>query len=423
MSVPIKELEENILATLWQEPTLVDKFPSLTEKAFSPLARPIFTLIRTCAATGATPTILSLPAEIQTYARMFLAVTPPLEETTLSYYVDLLLQAHLRDSILAELTNVVQMLQTEQDPHKALSRLQEIITEQSRKSSRGVATLGELGASLLEWLKAPTDTDIVGLWGLDRLDKGLLRGLRKGTLVVVAAGTGVGKTSLAVQVACASALHGYPVAIISLEMSPLQMAARLYSHLSDINSSLLYFKRIGDAELVKLEQDVQQMGTLPLYFCDGAFDLHQIESIVLHLRNAHGVRLFVIDYLQKVQAPTRRQDTREIEVGSIARAFKRMALQHSICILTFSQVNNEKEFRTRESRAIEHEADVVIRLYYNLPQKNQAELPDKVLLTFHLWKNRMGETGLIRYEFDKAHARFINAEVADDNDDLVDAIL
>ena len=71
--------------------------------------------------------------------------------------------------------------------------------------------------------------------------------------------------------------------------------------------------------------------------------------------------------------------SREQEVAEISRGLKKMAKQHGCPVITASQLNEEG--KTRESRAIVNDADVMLNI-------NPAE--EKV----EIFKNREGERGV-----------------------------
>ncbi len=413
VTTDLYDVERRVLSTLWSSPILLNQYPELSEAYFSPPLRPIFTLIRECYRSGATPLVSLLPAEYQELAAEVVDTTAPVDTETLRFLVEVLAQARLRELLRQHLKSSLQLLDYD-DPIQVLGRLTREVLALSQHVGASALTLASLLEKLLVWLERGVAQEQVGLWGLDELDRDVLGGLRAGTLVVVAAPTGAGKTSLAVQIACASATGGYPVAFFSLEMGEIQLAARVASHLLRVDTSILY-KGVREALPEDFRERVAALAgqPLPIYFSDRGWDVVQLEGSVLHFLAKHGTRLVIVDYLQKVGVPlSRRSDTREFEVGEVARNLKRMAVQQGICVVALSQVNNEREFRTRESRAVEHEADVVVRL--------RPEDSDVVAL--EVWKNRMGPTRTIRYQFLRSQARFGDVSTAGegwDSDEFV----
>ena len=90
------------------------------------------------------------------------------------------------------------------------------------------------------------------------------------------------------------------------------------------------------------------------------------------------IDLIVVDYIQLVSVMGHGK-SREQEVAEISRGLKKMAKQHGCPVITASQLNEEG--KTRESRAIVNDADVMLNI-------NPAE--EKV----EIFKQREGERGV-----------------------------
>ena len=115
----------------------------------------------------------------------------------------------------------------------------------------------------------------------------------------------------------------------------------------------------------------------------------------------------VVDYLQLV-TPDDRRLPREQQVAKIVRALKETARQYDIPILCLCQLNRQADgddvprlSHLRESGAIEQDADVVLFLSKHEP--TDAE-PHNAALT--IAKNRNGETGPLRLDWDAGRTRF-----------------
>ncbi len=163
------------------------------------------------------------------------------------------------------------------------------------------------------------------------LDRALTGGgLHPCNLVVLAAGSGIGKTTM--MSTLAAAVPRRPL-FISLEMSGDELRLRcreeLWSH---------------------------------LIFTTEAKTLVQIETLTRAMRIQKGITHVFIDYLQIIDAGARknRSDSREQEVAGIAKHLKAMAMDLSIVVVTGSQVNDAGE--VRESKAILQTADIVLTM-------------------------------------------------------------
>ena len=247
------------------------------------------------------------------------------------------------------------------------------------------------------------------LIGLDKI----LNGLHKTDLILLAARPSMGKTALALNIAANAAMTGKTVAIFSLEMSRGQLANRLLSTASRVNSQKLNTGHdLGDDDMDKLIVAADELSRLNLYIDDTAgLTMLEMRSKLRRLKQEAGLDLAVIDYLQLMQGG--RQENRQQEISEISRSLKSLARELDVPILALSQLSRSVEMRAekkpqlsdlRESGSLEQDADIVLFLYrdeyYNKNDENEniAELI--------IAKNRNGPTTAIHLQFQKEIMRF-----------------
>ena len=247
------------------------------------------------------------------------------------------------------------------------------------------------------------------LIGLDKI----LNGLHKTDLILLAARPSMGKTALALNIAANAATTGKTVAIFSLEMSRGQLANRLLSTASRVNSQKLNTGHdLGDDDMDKLIVAADELSRLNLYIDDTAgLTMLEMRSKLRRLKQEAGLDLAVIDYLQLMQGG--RQENRQQEISEISRSLKSLARELDVPILALSQLSRSVEMRAekkpqlsdlRESGSLEQDADIVLFLYrdeyYNKNDENEniAELI--------IAKNRNGPTTAIHLQFQKEIMRF-----------------
>lgn len=183
-----------------------------------------------------------------------------------------------------------------------------------------------------------------GFPSLDRmLSKG---GMKGGQLVIVAGPTGGGKTVLAMNLLVQMAIDGVPCAAFSLEMDGVDLELRCVFSESMHRS---------EAEALKM---VRQ---LPIWVdATSTITARTISARIKLMAARKGVKVFVVDYLQLIGTEKGTKDSRERIVADMSRTLKLAAKENDVTIIALSQVNADGELR--ESRAIEHDADIVLQI-------------------------------------------------------------
>ncbi len=214
--------------------------------------------------------------------------------------------------------------------------------------------------------------------GWKSLDK-VTGGFQPGTLNIIAARTGMGKSALVLN--CARYIGvdlRKNVAVFGLEMTKRQMALRLLcsdAHVpyTDINKG--YWK--SEWKDFFFNSSTRFIGSR--IFLDDTADANvmDIGAKCRRLKKQEGdLALIIIDYLQLMGSAGRHrhQQNREREVAEISRSLKMLAKQLSVPIIALSQLSRKVEDRPggsnrpqladlRESGAIEQDADLVMFIY------------------------------------------------------------
>ena len=241
-------------------------------------------------------------------------------------------------------------------------------------------------------------------------------GLNKSDLILIAARPGMGKTSFALNMATNVARRkDKEVAIFSLEMSKEQLASRMLSTESLVDSNKLRTGFLTGDDWVRLAQAAGNLSGLPMYIDDTASVT--VQQIKAKLRRVKNIGLVVIDYLQ-LMGTTLRTDNRVLVVSDITRQLKIMAKELDIPVVVLSQLSRGPESRTdkrpllsdlRESGSIEQDADIVMFLYRDAYYNKESPTPN--LSECIVAKNRHGETGTIPLMWDGQFTRFSDAEM------------
>ena len=280
-------------------------------------------------------------------------------------------------------------------------------------------------------------------------------GLHDSDLIILAGRPGMGKTSLATNIAfnCAKRFLddtsrdgidpeksvGSAVAFFSLEMSADQLATRILAEQSEISSELLRMGKISREDFQKLSFASQTLAELPLYIDDTpALSIAALRARARRLKRRHNIGLVVVDYLQLLQGSGRANDNRVNEISEISRGLKTLAKELGVPVIALSQLSRAVEQREdkrpmlsdlRESGSIEQDADMVWFVYredYYVASREPKQPVDgddaKIHEAHDKWreemervyglaelivaKQRHGATGKVRMRFEPRITRF-----------------
>ena len=213
-------------------------------------------------------------------------------------------------------------------------------------------------------------------------------GLQPSDLIVLAGRPGMGKTSLATNIAfnvannyksdveadgSLSALDGGVVGFFSLEMSSEQLATRIISEQAEVSSSKIRRGEITEADFTKLTICANELSKTPLYIDEtGGISIAQLAARARRLKRQKGLDVLIIDYIQLMQGSGKHAGNRVQEVTEITTGLKALAKELGTPIIALSQLSRQVENREdkrpqlsdlRESGSIEQDADVVLFVY------------------------------------------------------------
>ena len=294
------------------------------------------------------------------------------------------------------------------------------------KTVRGLQKLSEVLLETfdrLDRLNSPDKDQYQGLpTGIRELDS-TITGLNRSDLIIVAARPGVGKTSLALNIARHVAVtKGRKVAFFSLEMGKEQLASRLLASEALVEGTKLRSGDLSNDEWTRLVEASDILGKAPLYLDDSPdITAQKMKAKLLRLKD---VDLVMVDYLQLMTSP-KRSDNRVNEVAEITRSLKIMAKELNVPVVALSQLRRPTE-RTkdhrpglselRDSGSIEQDADIVLFLHreaYNAISEGgeMSEDMDQNAGLIIVAKNRHGETRDIPVHWQGEYMRFTSREV------------
>lgn len=329
----------------------------------------------------------------------------------ISHYLDSLLEYASRRTIIHAATSAISRafdLEKAGDVAGELQQSLDLITQRAQSQTCIPASeIGpEVGRRLVQ--QHDRDEDFIGLpTGIGKLDR-LLSGLVPGENVVVAADTGAGKTSFALNVAEVNCLRDNPVQFFSLEMKRDALFLRLAAGLSGINH--LKFRNgawLNPDELDTAMKTITEIMKWPMWIDDsGGLTPRELYARG-RMQVAKGAKLIIVDYLQKIAAPGKSLYER---VTNASEAVRVLAKEANVPILNLSQLSRPEKgtkrrkpmmHDLRESGAIEQDAHSVILLWREEAENPAGEpyFTEKDLVI--VGKNRNGPTGEIKAKYNR----------------------
>ena len=252
----------------------------------------------------------------------------------------------------------------------------------------------------------------------------LTGGLKAGEMFIVAGRPSLGKTSLAMNMALNVAMRGIPVGVFSMEMSQQALIIRMLCSESRIDA-----RRVSNGDLSA--GDFESLGKAAHRICKAKIQIDDTPSLTMtQLRSkarvmsqVHGVKVFVIDYLQLLHGSGRRYDSRQSEVTEISQGVRALMKELGASGLVLAQLNREitngggrkpKMSDIRESGSIEQDADVIGMLYQPGDESEQEESASVIDVSLRLVKNRNGIRDIdVPLKFHRTLTRFETAPKID----------
>ena len=244
----------------------------------------------------------------------------------------------------------------------------------------------------------------------------LTGGLHGGQMIVIAARPGVGKSTLALDIARSAAIHHQMTTVFfSLEMSRTELAMRILSAEGKISMGRLKKGDLDTEGWTNLATLQGRIDSAPLFIDDSPnMTLMEIRAKCRRLKQRNDLKLVVLDYLQ-LMSSGKKVESRQQEVSEFSRSLKLLAKELDVPVIALSQLNRGSEQRTdkrpmvsdlRESGSIEQDADMVILLHredmYN-PESERVGEADMIIA-----KHRGGPTRTIPLAFSGKYSRFNN---------------
>lgn len=250
-------------------------------------------------------------------------------------------------------------------------------------------------------------------------------GLQPSDLIIIAARPGLGKTSLALNVAQHAALHhNKVVGIFSLEMAAPQLVTRLLCAEARVDAHKVRTGYLSKEDWSRLAKAMSRLSQARMFIDDTpGLSIVEMRSKARRVKAEHGLDLLVVDYLQLMSGASGssrvRFENRQQEISAISRALKGLAKELNVPLVALSQLSRAPEQRRgdhrpqlsdlRESGSIEQDADVVLFIFReDLYKKDEDPDGESGVAQIIIGKQRNGPVGTIKLAFIEQWTKFEN---------------
>ena len=354
----------------------------------------------------------------------------------LSYYLEIVREKYLLRKLIITCSGVVgKVFDYEGNVEELLDEVEkEILRVNESRVQSGSIPVKELVNKALTMIEKYWERkgELGGLaTGFADLDK-MTDGLHGGEMIIIAARPSMGKTSLAMNIAEHVSLElKLPVGVFSLEMTAESLIMRMMCSQARVNLRSIREGFMNESDFPKLMNTSGLMARAPLFIDDTpGLSILQLRARARRMAQQHGIKLFVIDYLQLLNSTARRaQENRQQEIADISSGIKALAKELNVPIIVLAQLNREIEkdksrkprlSDLRESGSIEQDADLVGLLYKPNAGEDEdgaaTEESDGLPVNLVIAKQRNGPTGDVHLTFIKPYTRFESAAKFSDED-------
>jgi replicative DNA helicase len=355
---------------------------------------------------------------------------------SLEYYIEIVREKYILRKMIQTCTGAVARVYDHQGEVDGLldEVERDVLQIAEERVSVGSKTIKDLVHSAINTIEEfhSKNGQLTGLGtGFIDLDK-MTTGLHGGEMIVIAARPSMGKTSLAMNIAEHVAIDlKEPVGVFSLEMTAESLVLRMLCSRARVNLRDIRDGFLTERDFPKLTGAAGKLSNAPLFIDDSSgLSILQLRAKARRMYQQYGIKLFVIDYLQLLNASSNKVDNRQQEIAHISNGIKALAKELNVPVIVLAQLNREMErdgnrkprlSDLRESGAIEQDADLVGLLYDPTKEgksdEDGGEPPPEAEgkpINLLIAKQRNGPTGDVKLTFLKSYTRYESrSEVAD----------
>jgi replicative DNA helicase len=328
------------------------------------------------------------------------------------HYSELVKDYSLRRQIVSLGGEFINIARSENDIGEIIEEVQRGAYDLS--SDGGNKPIRYIGSCAVEYLDQIGRNEMTGIrTGYPDIDR-WTGGLRGGNVYIIAADTGVGKTTFAMNIAENMATDDNPAVVFSLEMNTEELFHRLACSHAEINGAKVSAGELTFDESKCLVEAVNKVVHCPIIVIDDDnLTPMRMRSKLRKIRQKPSV--VVVDYIQLLN-PGTKWENETTRISHCSQAAKNMAKEFDVPMIVVSQLSRSSDHRglkkrptlasLRGSGSLEQDAYVVMFLYRDEGEDQKTDLI--------IDKNRGGKTGILSLIFRREYSRYENASTRED---------
>jgi len=324
--------------------------------------------------------------------------------THTEFYLDKVQDSFLRCNLKALLTEAGTLIETQTNtPAMDIAadlqgRFFRLIGD--RPDGRGLA---DVAAELLSCWEKPTQKPEIS-WPVESLQQ--LVGNLSDEYAVLAAQPSVGKTAFALQMAVHQAEQDRRVSFASLESKRDKIAQRLLACMGRCHTLSMRRGRAGTRDFDNARSVVERLKTLPLRVTDSGMTIEQLRAWALR-EKSNGSKLLIIDNMRHIRT-SKTFKNRFDQFAEISIQLKFIRDDTGLPLIVLHHLSAEDKLAW--SADIQRDADLIFIMSHNdensiIPCRENG-WSGTWIVDFEIQKNREGQTGTIRLEFEKQYQMF-----------------
>lgn len=302
----------------------------------------------------------------------------------LEYHAQIIYQKYVGREMIRIASQISEMAYSDQtDIAETIAFANKSINDVSNFSGSSILSMGdsiELMIKNIEYNSSDKKTSSGSLTGFVEFDK-RSGGLQKSDLILIAAETSQGKTSLALSITNNISKNGGKVAIYSMEMRAIQIAARFTAFETGIPANDILYGKFDAMKFEQLDKNIGRLASSEIYIDENSTsNLDSILSSIRSMVKNYNLDGVVIDYIQLINVSGGGMN-KEQQTALIARSLKNIAKDLNIWVIALSQLSRDGQNplptikRLRDSGQLEEAADICM-LIYRPEQAGRKEFPE-----------------------------------------------